>query len=159
MSTLADTAPAFISMAHRIVWATVATTDTAGNPVTRVLHPIWDWEGGSLTGWILTSPNSPKARDLAANPRVSITYWEPSHDTCTAHCDTTWDNTPEGKQAGWVRFLNGPEPVGYDPKVVPKWPSPDAPEFGVLRLEPLLLRVMPGALMTTGEGTLLTWRR
>ena len=31
---LADVAPAFIEMAHRIVWATVATVNTAGNPST-----------------------------------------------------------------------------------------------------------------------------
>jgi len=33
----------------------------------------------------------------------------------------------------------------------------EAPAFGILRLEPHRLRVMPGSLMTTGKGVLLTW--
>ena len=38
--TLETVAPAFVEMAHRIVWATAATVDTAGNPQTRILHPV-----------------------------------------------------------------------------------------------------------------------
>lgn len=159
MTELADVAPAFVDMAHRIVWCVAATTGRSGRPSTRVLHPIWEWDGAELRGWILTSPNSPKAADLAAHPTLSLTYWDPSHDTCTASCDTSWDDTPEGRQAGWDRFLHGPEPVGYDPKIIPQWPSPEAPEFGVLRLHPRALRVMPGTAMTAGSGELLRWKR
>jgi len=84
MDPLADVAPAFVEMAHRIVWCTGATTGADGHPHTRVLHPIWEWDGGTLRGWIATSPQSPKARDLAGVPAVSLTYWAPTHDTCTA---------------------------------------------------------------------------
>jgi hypothetical protein len=42
---------------------------------------------------------------------------------------------------------------------VPQWTSSEAPAFGILRLEPDALRVMPGTLMLTGQGQLLTWRR
>ncbi|MET0489134.1 MAG: pyridoxamine 5'-phosphate oxidase family protein, partial [Acidimicrobiales bacterium] len=60
MSQPLDTvAPAFIAMAHRIVWCTVATVDGEGRPHTRILHPIWQFDGGALTGWIATSPRSP----------------------------------------------------------------------------------------------------
>ena len=55
---LEDVAPGFVEMAHRIVWATTATVDTAGNPSTRILHPVWEWDGLALTGWIATSPKS-----------------------------------------------------------------------------------------------------
>jgi hypothetical protein len=34
-----------------------------------------------------------------------------------------------------------------------------APDFGILRLSPHRLRVMPGTLMLAGQGELLTWRR
>lgn len=90
MSTeeLNETAPAFVAVAHRIVWATVATVDPTGQPRTRVLHPVWEWDGEQLTGWIATSPLSPKARDLAHESRVSLTYWDPSQDVATADCDT-----------------------------------------------------------------------
>jgi general stress protein 26 len=158
MADLATTAPAFVDIAHRIVWATVATVDAHGDPRSRILHPIWEWDGTTLTGWILTGPQSPKASDLAARPRVSLTYWDATHDVATADCATEWEDSREQRQAGWDRFLHGPAPVGYDPSIVPTWPSPDAPAFGVLRLTPSALRVMPGTLMLQGTGQLLTWR-
>ncbi len=156
MTELRTIAPAFRDMAHRIVWCTVATVDESGLPRTRVLHPIWEWNGEQLTGWIATSPTSPKAADLAHRPEVSLTYWDATHDTCTADCSVIWEEG-DAVQAGWNRFADGPEPVGYDPRLIPQWTSADAPEFGVLRLTPHRLRVMPGTLMTAGEGELLQW--
>jgi general stress protein 26 len=133
-------------MAHRIVWCAVATVGADGRPHTRVLHPIWEWDGSDLTGWIATSPLSPKAKDLAAQPAISLTYWAPNHDTCSADCDTSWDSSDEALAAGWDRFANGPAPVGYDPSI------------GILRLTPTWLRVMAGTVMLKGEGQVLTWR-
>ena len=159
MTTLDVIAPAFVEMAHRIVWCVAATTNGAGDPSTRVLHPFWEWDGERLVGWILTSPLSPKAAHLAANPNMSLTYWTASHDTCTAACDVEWDNSDDGKSAGWVRFAEAPAPVGYDPRVVPMWTSPSVPDFGVLQLTPRSLRVMPGTVMLEGRPELLlTWR-
>ncbi len=157
MSPLSEVAPAFVTMAHRIVWCTVATVERSGRPRTRVLHPIWEWDGERLTGWIATSPRSPKADDLAHRPWVSCTYWDATHDTCTADGETDWLTDPADRRAGWDRFLEGPPPVGYDPSIVPGWTDPDAESFGVLRLTPTRLRVMPGSLMTAGQGRLLTW--
>ena len=158
MTSLAEIAPPFVEMAHRIVWCVVATADADGTPHTRVLHPIWEWDGTSLTGWIATSPLSPKARDLAATPRVSLTYWAPDHDTCTADCDAEWDATPEARRAGWERFATAPPPVGYDPSIIPQWTSPDAEAFGILRLRPTRLTVMDGSMMLRGECFRGSWR-
>jgi hypothetical protein len=158
MHTLDTVAPAFVAMAHRIVWCVAATTGADGGPRTRILHPIWEWDDGTLTGWIATSPQSPKAADLAATPRMSLTYWTPNHDTCTADCDATFDSDPADRTAGWARFASGPSPVGYDPAIVPGWTSPAAPAFGILRLTPHRLRVMPGSAMLSGEGETLVWR-
>jgi hypothetical protein len=158
MTDLATTAPAFVEMAHRIVWCTVATLTPSGELRTRVLHPIWEWDGAALRGWIATSPRSPKAADLAAHPQVSLTYWAPTHDTCTAECATEWETTDAQRQAGWDRFANGPAPVGYDPSIIPPWTDPKVPDFGILRLTPHRLRVMPGTVMLKGEGDLLSWR-
>jgi Pyridoxamine 5'-phosphate oxidase len=150
-------APAFVDMAHRIVWCTVATVDSAGEPRTRILHPIWEWDGEALTGWIATSPLSPKAKDLAERPAISLTYWDPTHDTATAECGTTWDDTPELREEGWRRFAEGPAPVGYDPSIIPFWTDPQVEAFGILRLAPRRLRVMPGTFMLQGQGEVLTW--
>jgi hypothetical protein len=156
-NTLEETAPAFVAMAHRIVWATVATVEPSGQPRTRILHPIWEWDGTRLTGWIATSPRSPKARDLAHESRISLTYWDPTQDVATADCDTAWEDDLDAKRAGWQRFVDGPAPVGYDPAIIPGWDSPDSDSFGVLRLEPHRLRVFPGTLLMGGTGDLLTW--
>ena len=61
--------------------------------------------------------------------------------------------------AGWHRFADAPAPVGYSPSVIPGWEEPTSPAFGVLRLLPHRLRLMPGSLMLAGEGELLTWTR
>jgi general stress protein 26 len=158
MNDHAPTAQAFVEMAHRIVWCVAATVDASGAPRTRVLHPIWEYSDGSLTGWIATSPQSPKADDLAARPAMSLTYWAPNHDTCTADCTVTWETTAAERQAAWDRFANGPAPVGYDPSIIPGWTGPDAKSFGAIRLTPHRLRVMPGTVMLAGTGELLTWR-
>ena len=64
----------------------------------------------------------------------------------------------DGRHQGWNRFLDGPEPVGYDPSIIPGWTDADADSFGVLELKPERLRVMPGSLLLTGQGELLTWK-
>jgi hypothetical protein len=157
MTELATVAPAFMEAAHRIVWATVATVDSSGAPRTRILHPIWEFDGAALIGWIATSPRSPKAAHLDHESRVSITYWDPSQDVCTADCDTAWETSDAERRAGWERFANGPAPVGYDPSMIPGWDGPDSPNFGIVRLEPTSLRVFPGTLLLQGTGELLTW--
>jgi hypothetical protein len=157
MSDLASVASAFVEMAHRIVWCTVATVDPAGRPRTRILHPIWELDDGALTGWIATDPTSPKRAHLDAHPVVSLTYWDPSQDTCTAQCSVHWELDEASKRAGWARFAEGPAPVGYDPRLIPQWTAPEDERFGILRLEPYTLRVQPGSVMTEGRGELLTW--
>lgn len=58
----------------------------------------------------------------------------------------------------WDLFLDGPEPVGYDPTIVPAWTSPTADAFAVLRLEPWRLRVFPGSVLMGQGGEVLNWR-
>lgn len=159
MNALDIIAPAFVDMAHRIVWCTAATVDATGAPRTRVLHPVWEWHDGALRGWIATSPLSPKAAHLAhpGGARMSVTYWAPHHDTCTADCTVVWEDSPAERERGWQRFAEAPAPVGYDPSIIPGWESPASPSFGIIRLEPTRLRVMPGTVMMGGGGELLTW--
>ncbi len=68
MHELTRVAPAFVEMAHRIVWASVATVDAHGRPRSRVLHPLWQWDGKRLIGWIATSPTPDKRAHQAAHP-------------------------------------------------------------------------------------------
>ena len=114
MSTFDATADAFVDMAHRIVWATVATVDGRGRPRSRILHPYWRREGDDLVGYIATGPTPVKRANLEHSPFVSVNYWSPNHDTCNAECTAEWlfDDTqhatiPPGGQADGASFAFG----------------------------------------------------
>ena len=152
-------APAFVTMAHEIVWASVATVDADGRPRSRILHPIWEWDGTDLFGWIATVPSPVKRAHLAVHPYVSISYWTTNHDTCAADCLVEWYTDDDTCAQVWDRFANGPAPVGYDPSIIPQWSEgPTSEQFAALRLAPYRLRVMPGTVMTAGAGEVLNWR-
>lgn len=158
VTALETIAPAFVDMAHSIVWASVATVDADGRPRTRILHPIWEWDGTDLFGWIATVPSPVKRAHLAAHPQMSVSYLAPNHDTCSADCLVEWYSDEETRTAVWDKFATGPHPVGYDPAIIPMWrDGPMSAEFAVLRLSPYRLRVMPGSVMTRGEGEVLLW--
>jgi hypothetical protein len=157
MEELDGVAPAFIEMAHRIVWATAVTVDTRSRPRARILHPIWQWDGSRLVGWIATSPTPLKRAHLAEHPFMSITYWSPSHDTCTAECQAVLCLDDETRRMVWNLFANGPQPVGYEPSIVPAWTSPTSEHFAAIRLDPWRLRVFPGTLMVERTGEILVW--
>jgi len=158
MASLNEIAQPFLEMAHKIVWCAVATVDAQGRPRTRVLHPIWEIVDDELVGWIMTGATPVKVAHLRASPFVSCNYWTPQQDTCLAECAAQWVDDLETKKAVWDKFANGPEPVGYDPSMIPGWESAESETFSVLRLDPWRLRVMPGAAMLTGEGTLV-WQQ
>jgi hypothetical protein len=159
MTDLAAAAPAFVDMAHRIVWASASTVDGQGRPRSRVLHPYWQWDGTALVGWIATGPTPVKLAHLEHSPYVSLNYWAPNHDTCTAECGATWAFDDETRVRVWQLFKEAPEPVGYDPAIIAAWKDgPTSPAFAALRLEPWRLRVMPGTAMLGGGGEILTWR-
>lgn len=159
MNTLSEIAPAFVEMAHNIVWCAAATVDRKGRPRSRVLHPIWEWDGTELTGWIATGPTPVKTAHLEATPFVSLNYWATTHDTCVAECKTEWHFDDETRTEVWNKFKNAPAPVGYDPSFIPVWDSPTSPAFAALKLEPWRLRVFPGTVLLQGKGSVLDWSR
>ncbi|MEM8768883.1 MAG: pyridoxamine 5'-phosphate oxidase family protein [Pseudomonadota bacterium] len=156
---LAAVAPAFVTMAHEIVWCTAATADAKGRPRSRVLHPIWEWDGAELTGWIATGPTPTKRAHLEAHPYLSCNYWTPSQDTCVAECDAQWCFDLPTRERVWKLFAEGPEPVGYDPSMIPGWDGPEVDAFAVLKLDPWRLRVFPGSVLLSGSGEVLVWQR
>jgi Pyridoxamine 5'-phosphate oxidase len=158
VSPFEQTAAAFVEMAHRIVWASVATVDRAGRPRGRILHPFWEWDGANLVGWVATSPTPLKRAHLALHPHVSVTYWQPDQDTCTAECGAELRVDDHTRQRIWATFAEAPAPVGYDPAIIPPWSGgPLSDAFAVLRLVPWRLRVRPGSVMRGESGELLVW--
>lgn len=157
MSTLNDVAPKFLAMAHQIVWCNVATVDPKGRPRSRVLHPIWEWDGKQLTGWIATGKTPIKLADIAQSAHASCNYWTPSQDTCVAECTAQWVEGAQLKHHVWDSYVNGPEPVGYNPAMIPGWENADSPGFDALKLTPYRLRVMPGESLMNGTYAADTW--
>jgi len=158
MTDLATIAPAFVEMAHRIVWTTAATVGPDGQPRTRILHPLWTWDGESLSGVVATGPTPLKRAHIDHSPHISFNYWDPTQDTCTADCRVEWILDDAGREAVWQALAEAPEPVGYDPAIIPWWADgPRSPAFAGLRLTPQRLRVMPGSVMSGGPGEVLTW--
>ena len=159
MTDLATVAPAFVEMAHRIVWCSAATVDTKGRPRSRVLHPFWEWDGESLVGWIGTGPTPLKRKHLDASPHISLNYWDTSQDTCVAECATSWHFDDETRTRVWNAYVEAPPPLGYDPSIIPGWTGPTCDAFAALRLDPWLLRVFPGTLLLEQKGELLSWQK
>lgn len=141
----------FKAITERVVWATVATMDRQNRPRSRILHPIWE----GTTGWIATGRESHKAKHLAHNPFVSVTYWDPQHEQVIADCRAEWVDNPTEKQRIWELLKTTPEPVGYDPSLF--WESPEDDSFGVLKLTPWRVEVWSLEAMSKGEPSLV-WR-
>jgi hypothetical protein len=158
MLSLRKVAPAFVAMAHKIVWCTAATVDAEDRPRSRVLHPLWQWDGRELVGWIATGPTPMKTAHLKAHPFISCNYWSPEQDTCVAECRAEWAFDDDTRKRVWKLFKEAPAPVGYDPAMIPGWDSPTSPSFAALRLDPWRLRVFPGTLLMGQGGEVLTWQ-
>jgi general stress protein 26 len=133
----------FISRVHAAVWGNLATIDKQGHPRSRLLHSIWD----ASTGYIATRRHSPKARDIAHSPYVSLAYVADVVHPVYVDCVAGWADDEASKQHVWNLFLNAPAPLGYDPAAI--FGAVDDPDFGVLRLTPL--RIELGDVSGTGE--------
>ena len=121
---------------RRIVWCTVTTIDRNDRPRARMLHPVWE---GS-TAWICTSRVSHKAKHLAHNPHVSLSYWDPQHQQVDADCAVEWVDDVEEKKRVWQLFKSEAQPYGYDPAMFfPTGPEDEA--FGLMKCVPWRLEL------------------
>jgi hypothetical protein len=140
---------AFIVRAHGTVWCSAATIDGHARPRSRVLHPIWE----GATGWVTTRRRSPKGKDLAATPYVSLAYVaDPVHPTY-ADCLAQWEDDLAVKQRVWDLCRAAPPPLGYDPGTM--FRDASDPDYGLLRLTPY--RIALEDVSGTGERRLI-WR-
>ena len=130
-SDFSDIQPELEKRARRIVWCSAATVDTQGRVRTRILHPVWE---GS-TAWIMTGRHSLKEKHLAANPSISLSYWDPQHEQIYADCTAEWADDPAEKERVWNYFKDQPFPYGYDGTMI--WPEGlESPEVGILKCTP-----------------------
>ena len=108
VASFGEIAEEFNARVSRIVWCTFTTVDRKGRPRSRLLHPMWD---GS-TGWIATGRDSFKAKHIAKNPYVSVSYWDQQHQQVLAECRAEWVNDPVEKQRVWELYKAAPQPYG-----------------------------------------------
>ena len=145
VSSFDDIADEFHARVSRIVWCTVATVDRRGRPRTRLLHPIWE---GS-TGWIATGRQSHKAKHIARNPNVSLSYWDQQHQQVYIDATAEWIDGPAEKLRIWELYKNTPPPYGYDPQII--WRAgPDDPAYGLLKLTPWRIELYSLQDLVTG---------
>lgn len=114
-----------------IVWCTVATVGADGAPRTRLMHPVWSWDGDRPTALVSARPTPLKRRHLEAHPEVSCFYWDPAHHTVAIDAVATWVPDDE-RSAAWASIAAVDPPVGFDPALI--WPEgPDADDCAFLR--------------------------
>ena len=95
----------------------------------RILHPIWEWDGETLTR--LRNATSP----LSSQSQAPGTHADDVVDVLAARTRTRAQSVaaPRGttSQAGhealWARYSEAPDPLGYVPSLVPAWTSPRGP--------------------------------
>jgi len=141
----------FMDRVARIVWCTVTTVDTKNRPRARLLHPIWETVDGKPVGWIATGRDSHKAKHIAHNPYVSLSYWDPKHEQIYAECKAEWVDDMGEKERLWKLFGSTPEPLGYDLKLFWSEGVTD-PTYGLLRLTPWRLEISALGDMMQGEA-------
>ena len=125
-----------MSVAHRIVWCTVATVDRRGRPRSRVLHPYWERSGDALVGWITTRPTPLKVAHLAHSPYLSCSYWDATQDAAVAECAAEWVEDVDRAPTPGSCSARRPSRSATIPYSI--WPDgPEAPDAGVLRLTPV----------------------
>jgi general stress protein 26 len=151
VASFAEIQQEFNARVQRIVWATVATVDSRSRPRSRILHPIWE----DATGWIATGRQSFKARHIARNPYVSLSYWDQQHQQVYADCLAAWEDGLEQRRRIWELFKSTPGPYGYDPGLF--WPSPEDATFGLLKLTPWRVELYGLQDLASGASQLV-WR-
>jgi general stress protein 26 len=136
----------FRARVARIVWCTVATVDRQGRPRTRILHPIWE---GS-TGWIATGRDSHKAKHIAENPYISLSYWDQQHQQLYVDAMAEWVDDPAEKKRLWELYGSTPPPLGYDLGMIWQGGLKD-PTYGLLKLTPWRIELFALADMFAGK--------
>jgi len=127
---------AFVAIAHRVLWCTLATVDARDRPRSRVVHPVWELTPDGPLGRVCTRATPAKRAHIAHSPFASCSYWDPRHDVAVAECAAEWDPDPA---SSWPVFRAHPPPIGFDPAAMFDG-GLGHPQAAVLLLRPWRLR-------------------
>ena len=107
-----DIQTAFMELVRAAVYCNVATVDRKNRPRSRVMHPIWD---GPI-GWVISWPQSHKAKHLSNNPAVSLAYIHDPLKPVYVDCIAAWAGDVMEKRRVWDLHKTVPPPLGFDPE-------------------------------------------
>lgn len=111
--------------AKRAIWCAIATSSPNG-PRVRMVHPTW--EGERL--WFATGTSSPKARQLAKDPRIDLQFQVAPPDF--VHLMVRGNATIVSDEAEKKRVW---DVIDYD--LGQFWPGgPGDPEYTLVRVDP-----------------------
>ena len=147
VSSFAEIEAEFTLRIRASVYCNMATIDRSVRPRSRVIHPIWD----GPVGWVITWPQSHKAKHLKINPFVSLAYIQNSHKPVYIDAVAHWIDTIEEKNRIWQLHQSIPPPIGFDPE--PHYGSIDHPYYGLLKFTPWRVE------LADLQGESLIWRQ
>jgi hypothetical protein len=125
----------FMDRAQQAVYCNVATVDLKNRPRSRVMHVVWE----GPVGWVITWPESHKAKHLATHPYVSLAYVRNPMKPVYAECTAEWVEEVEEKLRIWELHKTIPPPLGFDP--TPHYGTIENRYFGLLRFTPWRIEV------------------
>jgi general stress protein 26 len=149
VTTFEDLRADFMRRVSSAVYCSMATVDSAGRPRSRILHPIWDGPDAPI-GWVISWPESHKAKHLRANPYVSLAYIQDKDKPVYVDCHAEWINDEDEQRRIWALHKSTPPPLGFDPE--PHYGDIHHRYFGLLRFTPW--RIELGNL----QGEPIIWR-
>jgi general stress protein 26 len=129
-STFDEIQPEFKERVRKAVYASMATVDRNNRPRSRIVHPIWD----GPVGWVISWPESHKAKHLKVNPYVSLAYIADHEKPVYVDCVAQWIDEPAEKRRIWELVKFTPPPIGFDPDRF--FDGVEDPYFGLLKLAP-----------------------
>ena len=129
----------FVAIAHRVVWATVATVDRRSRPRSRVLHPIWARDGDAHR---LGHHPADAAQGRPPRPRALrlLHVLGPGARHRGRRVRRRVGGRPRRPRRGLAAVpATRPEPLGYDfAQIFPD--GPQSPGAGFLRMRPWRIR-------------------
>jgi general stress protein 26 len=146
ISKFTDIQPEFMMRVGEAVYCSMATIDRKHRPRSRIMHPIWD---GPI-GWVISWPESHKAKHLERNSHVSLAYIHNKEKPVYVDCVAEWIDDIGEKQRIWELHQTTPPPLGFDPQ--PHYKTISHRYYGLLKFAPW--RIELGNL----QGEPIIWR-
>jgi general stress protein 26 len=145
-STFDEIQTEFKERVSKAVYCNMATVDRSKRPRSRIVHPFWD----GPVGWVISWPESDKAKHLKANPHVSLAYIADHEKPVYVDCVAQWIDESAEKRRIWELVKATPTPMGFDPAKF--FDGIEDPYFGLLQLAPWRIE-----LYSLGDESII-WR-